>query len=73
MSQQLFGHGTGPVVLSRLNCNGNERDLFQCQHFGYYFLATHINNDVGVRCQLKFDGKFIDNVLLLEYQCGHVC
>ena len=57
VSQQLFGHGTGPIVLSYLNCNGNERDLFQCQNSGYNFGAAHMNNDVGVRCQQKFDRK----------------
>ncbi|XP_038051810.1 deleted in malignant brain tumors 1 protein-like [Patiria miniata] len=46
-----FGQGSGPVLLDRVGCDGDETTIDQCDHSGWFsqYCYTH-NNDVGVTC-----------------------
>ena len=52
-----YGRGDGPIVLSDLQCNGDESHLMECDHIGFGnhscytgdMLPDH-NKDVGVKC-----------------------
>ena len=45
-----FGRGTGPIVLTSVDCNGTESSLLSCSH--QVFGATYClhSNDAGVVC-----------------------
>ena len=44
-----FGSGYGPILLNRLNCEGEESDILSCVNPLYVHRCTHVE-DVGVRC-----------------------
>ena len=48
-----FGEGAGPIFLSGLNCNGNEKSLIECPMFGspVESLGLSHSSDIGVHCQ----------------------
>ena len=48
----IFGAGSGPIFLDRLDCSGSETALLLCSKFGPVGLyqCDH-SNDAGVRCQ----------------------
>ena len=50
-SSSIFGQGTGPVILSRLQCTGHEYRLFDCVHRGLIIHSCSHTQDAGVRCQ----------------------
>ena len=56
VSNSHFGDGSGPYHLSRVRCNGHERNLTECSHnpIGYHNCLP--GSDIGVRC----DGKIKD-------------
>ena len=47
-----YGNGTGQIWLSGVDCNGNEKSIAQCRHYGWGNTA-HCNHfkDVGVKCK----------------------
>ena len=48
-----FGKGTGPLILDRLGCTGNEAGLLSCYHRGIEVIGSNCthSDDAGVRCQ----------------------
>lgn len=44
-----YGPGTGPIVMARLGCQGNEYNLNNCSHTVNTQLCTH-GRDAGVKC-----------------------
>ena len=50
-SSSIFGRGTGPVILSRLQCTGLEYRLFDCVHRGLIVHSCSHTQDAGVRCR----------------------
>ena len=49
-----YGQGTGPILLNRLSCFGNESSLFKC---GLLNLGTKIcthSDDAGVQCAYRY-------------------
>ena len=50
-SSSIFGRGTGPVILSRLQCTGHEYRLFDCVHRGLIVHSCSHTQDAGVRCK----------------------
>ena len=46
-----FGHGSGLVLLSRVECQGNEARLSDCSHAGWNAHGIfHRDDDLGVVC-----------------------
>ena len=50
-SNSIFGQGTGPVILNRLQCTGLEYRLFDCVHRGLIVHSCSHTKDAGVRCR----------------------
>ena len=50
-SASQYGKGTGPIFISRLNCQGNEPNLLNCPHRLVHSSSCSHNNDVGVKCE----------------------
>ena len=54
--QSFYGHGSGPVFLDAVYCNGNELNIISCEHNRPLGLpntdCTHLT-DVGVECPGK--------------------
>ena len=44
-----FGRGSGPVLFSNVNCNGNESSLESCGFSSTPYSSSH-SADVGVKC-----------------------
>ncbi|XP_063968684.1 deleted in malignant brain tumors 1 protein-like [Lytechinus pictus] len=50
---QIFGQGSGPIVLDDLSCSGSEMNLFECPRLNHRGLGVHNCRhieDAGVRC-----------------------
>ena len=47
-----FGMGSGPILLSHLNCTGTEASLLDCNRYNMYgtLSCTH-QDDAGVSCE----------------------
>ena len=60
-----FGRGTGPIFLSRLNCQGSENNLTECSHSQEVFRCSH-GQDAGVQCspQRMFKQLYINYILV---------
>ena len=52
VNRAVFGQGTGPVLLSNVECTGTESSLLSCSHAGDdIFYCSHSSN-AGVICPL---------------------
>ena len=51
LSSAHFGAGSGSIILSYVNCGGNEARLISCQH-SMYTHCSH-SHDASVRCQIR--------------------
>ena len=47
----IYGEGTGPIVMDFVNCNGSEVRLWECSHFTHSYSGCDHTHDAGVRCQ----------------------
>ncbi|XP_063290969.1 deleted in malignant brain tumors 1 protein [Pelobates fuscus] len=45
-----YGPGNGTVLLDDVICNGNEQELWQCTHRGWYIHDCGAQEHVGVKC-----------------------
>ena len=45
-----YGQGTGPILLSNVDCSGSESSLFSCRHDRVGKHYCHHYEDAGVRC-----------------------
>ena len=50
----VHGQGTGPILLSNVQCSGNEQRLFECQHNSLDVGTCVHTEDAGVDC---FEGS----------------
>ncbi|KAK3576069.1 hypothetical protein CHS0354_018340 [Potamilus streckersoni] len=48
--EALFGEGSGPIWLSRVNCNGSETNLADCKQSGWGRQYCSHSEDAGVIC-----------------------
>ena len=49
-----FGPGKGPVLLSKVKCQGSEARLSDCSHAGWNTQGTFFrDDDLGVVCSRK--------------------
>ena len=46
----FFGFGSGPVIMSGLQCGGSESSLLECTSSVPYSYCSHFD-DAGVTCQ----------------------
>ena len=74
-----FGHGSGPILFTYLNCDGTESRLPDCSYSFYNFGARH-TDDAGVRCQRATTTStlpslstcyFFMNFLLVRADCAN--
>ena len=47
----FYGESPGPVLLSRLNCGGNEKNILECDNDISRISHCHHYQDAGVKCQ----------------------
>ncbi|EDV27394.1 uncharacterized protein TRIADDRAFT_21558, partial [Trichoplax adhaerens] len=45
-----YGEGSGTIWLDNVRCNGNETDLFDCQHQDFGYSDCHHSHDASVIC-----------------------
>ena len=45
-----FGNGTGEIMLTNVQCTGNEMSLFACHYRGFGISGCMHIEDAGVRC-----------------------
>ena len=51
-----FGEGSGPVLMSNVECTGSEKTLQQCQYKGWLESLAYSGKEVGVICKThEFD------------------
>ena len=50
LAGQIFGAGTGDILLDDLECTGNEASLVSCQHAGVGTNNCNHREDAGVVC-----------------------
>ena len=68
VTSSQYGPGAGPIWLDNVMCDGNERTLARCGHFGVNITqdCTHMK-DVGVNCS-GLESKQICFVLYIYYE-----
>ena len=50
MAGNLFGEGTGDILLDNVNCNGAETSLLHCEHGGMQNHDCGHHEDVSIVC-----------------------
>lgn len=62
---RLAQHGSGPIHICNVRCNGTETDLTECMQYydGYYKDLCFHNNDIYVKCD---SGKATFNIYKIE-------
>ena len=48
-----YGEGSGDILLTRVDCNGMERSIFECPHSGLSVPNCDHSEDAGVVCSPK--------------------
>ena len=51
LTQSPFGDGSGPVLMSNVQCNGSENTIQQCQYDDWVESWESSNREVGVICK----------------------
>ena len=46
-----FGQGTGPILMSNLQCSGDESHLINCSYSPFLYTSCSHYYDVGVICE----------------------
>jgi len=46
----LYGPGTGPIMLDDVRCVGNETSIAECRHGGWGVHNCYHHDDVSVSC-----------------------
>lgn len=44
-----YGHSSGPILITRVECSGNEKSILECEHDLHTPYCSH-SEDAGVRC-----------------------
>ncbi|XP_025103262.1 deleted in malignant brain tumors 1 protein-like isoform X2 [Pomacea canaliculata] len=52
VSSEKYGHGTGRILLLKMECNGNETSLANCKNKVVYISNCDHSHDVGVVCNI---------------------
>lgn len=62
---RLAQHGSGPIHICNVRCNGTETDLTECMQYydGYYKDWCFHNSDIYVKCD---SGKATFNIYKIE-------
>lgn len=68
-SSDVFGAGSGPIVLSNLNCRGSETSLLECSNSSPYS-CSH-SQDVGIQCEHRVYSGEIYGVYYLTDPFSH--
>ena len=50
LSSAAFGHGRGSITMDDVDCLGNEKTVFECQHNGLRIYNCWHEEDAGVQC-----------------------
>ena len=50
MAGNMFGEGTGDILLDDVNCNGDEPSLLNCRHGGWRDHNCRHSEDVSIVC-----------------------
>ena len=48
-----FGQGTGPILMSVVECSGQESNLLNCSYRPFPYSTCSHSFDVGVKCEGK--------------------
>lgn len=49
----VYGHGSGPIWLNYLNCEGFEANIEECKHRGWESRNCDHGDDVSINCLPK--------------------
>ena len=56
LRRSSFGEGSGPVLMSNVQCTGSEKTIQQCQYDDWVKSQEYKNDEVGVICKThEFD------------------
>ena len=73
-SRQLYGTGDGPVWLSDLKCNGDEKKLVECPSFGWGVTGDcDHSGDAGVYCYNAVEPAPVSTFGGTGTKCGSLC
>ena len=51
VNANLYGQGTGPILMSQVGCSGQESNLIDCSYRPFPFYTCSHKYDVGVKCE----------------------
>ncbi|XP_025100423.1 deleted in malignant brain tumors 1 protein-like isoform X2 [Pomacea canaliculata] len=77
-----YGEGSGLILFDKVECQGDETSLAQCNHSGFYIHSCYHSEDVGVICNsAPIIAKLVDGTsdaggrleLFVNGQWGTVC
>ena len=65
---QMFGEGSTPYMVDRVNCSGSEEILAECSHLGVNVHNCRKFQEAGVRCgKNKLPCIFIYNCIIFHW------